>query len=79
MRMRTVEEVDMEIKEEVRAIMETAAIETQEDMTMMMKTMMRIITRMTKIMTMKKMMIEAREEEVAEVVLPVVPAEGLVL
>jgi hypothetical protein len=80
MKMKTVEEVDIETREEAREIMEAeAAIEVQEDIALMMKiTMMKIITKKTMMMIMtKKMKAEAAWEEAVVEVQVAVPAEGL--
>ena len=77
MKMRTIEEVDMETREEAKAIME--AIEARVDMKVMMKiTMMKIMTRKMMRIMMMNIMTEAAGEEAAVAVQVVVPAGDLV-
>ena len=78
MKMKTAEEVDIEMKEEAREIMEVT-IEVQEDIARMMKiTTMKTITKkkMMMIMTMKMKAGAAGEEAVVETQI-VVPAGDL--
>ena len=78
MKMKTMEEVDMEIRGEAREMMEeeAATIEVQEDIALMMKiTMTKIIMMKT---MMRKMMTEVAGEEATVEIQVAVPAEDSV-